>query len=216
MPNRTRTLAVLIDAENVASHHVPDICDAVTEHGTPVLYRAYGAFGRPHMGVWNAFLAEHPEIEKYDSGAGGKNRADIALAYDAGRLVITLKPGGLCLVSSDSDFTPLVSDARGIGLAVFAFGRRCTPLAFRDACTRFYLIEDLRREEESIVGRAIGGSAEDWTNLAVVGFRLCEAVPAYSPGDYDGANLGEFIKQCDGFEVRRRGTTMEVRRRPDH
>ena len=39
--------------------------------------------------------------------------------------------------------------------------------------------------------------------------------PAYSPRNYDGANLGEFIEQCDGFEVRRRGTVMEVRRRPD-
>ncbi|MDO5291097.1 MAG: OST-HTH/LOTUS domain-containing protein, partial [Pseudomonadota bacterium] len=50
---------------------------------------------------------------------------------------------GFCLVSSDSDFTPLASRIRASGLVVYGFGRETTPEAFRQACDRFFYVENL-------------------------------------------------------------------------
>jgi hypothetical protein len=49
--------------------------------------------------------------------SAGKNSTDIALAVDAIDLVIAERPDVVVLVSSDSDFAPLVSAAARKGLS---------------------------------------------------------------------------------------------------
>lgn len=53
-----------------------------------------------------------------------------------------------CIVSSDSDFTPLASRIRENGLSVYGFGKKSTPEAFRKACDKFIFIENLISENE--------------------------------------------------------------------
>jgi hypothetical protein len=73
----------------------------------------------------------------------GKNASDIALVIDAMDLMYKGAVDGFCLVSSDSDFTRLAQRLREDGLAVYGFGERRTPEAFRIACTRFIYFENL-------------------------------------------------------------------------
>ena len=47
------------------------------------------------------------------------------------------------LVSSDSDFTPLVMRLRAEGLPVIGFGRKQTPAPFTRACSDFLFLEQL-------------------------------------------------------------------------
>lgn len=72
----------------------------------------------------------------------GKNATDMALVIDAMDLLYTKKLHTFCLVSSDSDFTPLIQRLRADGKEVFGFGEQKTPEPFIAACTRFIYLEE--------------------------------------------------------------------------
>ena len=48
---------------------------------------------------------------------------------------------GFCIVSSDSDFTRLVSRLRESGKMVIGMGENKTPEPFRKACDKFTILE---------------------------------------------------------------------------
>ena len=80
------------------------------------------------------------------------------LIIDAMDLLYAGALDGFCIVSSDSDFTPLASRIRENGLSVYGFGKKKTPEAFKKACDKFIYIENLisdsdlkNNEEEDIV-----------------------------------------------------------------
>lgn len=58
---------------------------------------------------------------------------------------------GFCIVSSDSDFTPLASRIRESGLLVYGFGKKSTVKSFVNACDKFIYVENLLPEPESKV-----------------------------------------------------------------
>jgi hypothetical protein len=59
-------------------------------------------------------------------------------------LMYTGRFDGMCLVSSDSDFTRLAQRLREGGLIVYGFGEKKTPDAFVQACDKFIYTEVLR------------------------------------------------------------------------
>ena len=79
----------------------------------------------------------------------GKDATDMGLIIDAMDLLYSGNFSGFCLVSSDSDFTPLASRIRASGLVVYGFGREKTPEAFRQACDRFFYVENLGAVEKA-------------------------------------------------------------------
>jgi hypothetical protein len=78
----------------------------------------------------------------------GKNATDSSLIIDAMDLMYTGRFDGMCLVSSDSDFTKLAQRLREEGLTVYGFGERKTPDAFVQACDKFIYTEVLRPESQ--------------------------------------------------------------------
>ena len=91
-------------------------------------------------------------------GRGGTGITDMILIIDAMDLLYAGALDGFCIVSSDSDFTPLASRIRENGLSVYGFGKKKTPEAFKKACDKFIYIENLisdsdlkNNEEEDIV-----------------------------------------------------------------
>ena len=55
----------------------------------------------------------------------------------------TDRPEAFGIVSSDSDFTPLVMHLKAKGAQVFGFGAKKTPMPFVNACSRFLYLENL-------------------------------------------------------------------------
>jgi hypothetical protein len=70
------------------------------------------------------------------------------LIIDAMDLLYAGALDGFCIVSSDSDFTPLASRIRENGLSVYGFGKKSTPEAFKKACDKFVFVENLISENE--------------------------------------------------------------------
>ncbi len=155
--NRPR-LAVLVDAENIAARHADPVLKRAGELGSIAVRRVYADWSQPAVGGWREPATRHAfvAIQQFQL-ATGKNGTDCALIVDAMDLLHSGKVEGVCLVSSDCDFTRLACRLRESGLMVYGFGERKTPAAFVNACDRFTAVEDLavssRSDPQFVVGK---------------------------------------------------------------
>jgi uncharacterized LabA/DUF88 family protein len=143
-------IAMLIDADNSPAGMIDEILDELAKEGVINIRRAYGDWKSPHLKSWEAVLHEFA-IQPMQQFAytKGKNATDAAMIIDAMDLLYTKQLDGFGIVSSDSDFTPLVMRIRANGLKVFGFGEQKTPLPFVNACSKFLYLETLRRPDEA-------------------------------------------------------------------
>lgn len=142
-------LAVLIDADNIASRHVKRMLEEIARYGTPTFKRIYGDWTKPTVGAWKSVLLENAvtPIQQY-SYTTGKNATDSAMIIDAMDILYSNRVEGFCLVSSDSDFTRLATRLREAGMKVIGIGEKKTPNPFVVACDKFIYLEILEQEQE--------------------------------------------------------------------
>ncbi|HET7628007.1 MAG TPA: NYN domain-containing protein [Bacillales bacterium] len=135
-------LAVLIDADNVPYTNIKGILEEIAKYGTPTLKRIYADWTTPSVSGWKKVLLDNAivPIQQY-SYTTGKNSTDSAMIIDAMDILYSEQVDGFCILSSDSDFTRLVTRLREAGMKVFGFGERKTPKPFIAACDKFTYIE---------------------------------------------------------------------------
>ena len=142
-------LALLIDADNISPSLAGEIFKRVYSLGTPIIRRAYGmvnCFFAPTSG-WAKIQREYGVVARPQvSNVSGKNVADIALVIDAMEFLYRSPCEGICIVSSDSDFSALAAKIREGGKVVYGMGGQKTPESFRMACTRFFELSQPRKE----------------------------------------------------------------------
>jgi uncharacterized protein (TIGR00288 family) len=133
-----RRIALLIDADNASAKTIDFVLNDLAEYGECNIRRAYGNWTKAGLKPWVAELhdAAIRPMQQFDLTAH-KNASDMALAIDAVELLHSASPDAFAILSSDSDFTPLVHYLREKGRAVYGYGRRNTPAPFKSACTRF-------------------------------------------------------------------------------
>ncbi len=153
-------LAVLIDADNTTAACAQELLEEIAKYGIASVKRIYGDWSSPNLSSWRSILLKHAlaPIQQF-AYTKGKDATDMGLIIDAMDLLYSGHFDGFCLVSSDSDFTPLASRIRASGRVVYGFGREKTPEAFRQACDRFVYIENLG-EAERIKNAGSVASAE--------------------------------------------------------
>jgi uncharacterized LabA/DUF88 family protein len=145
-------LAVLIDADN--TFNVIPIIDALFEEiskfGDASIRRIYGDWTQNQLSRWKEVLPKHAiqPMQQY-ANTKGKNATDSALIIDAMDLLYTAPLDGVCIVSSDSDFTRLAIRFRESGKQVYGFGEAKTPESLRAACNQFVFIEILSQDKKT-------------------------------------------------------------------
>jgi uncharacterized LabA/DUF88 family protein len=125
----------------------------------------------------------------------------------------------ICLVSSDCDFTPLVTRALADGKFVIGFGERKTPAAFVNSCSKFlYLDEELADEKPvpsnqpniksdtkliNMLRQAIEASEDDdgWANLGTIGKHISNHA-SFDQRNYGFKKLSDLFAAIDLFEVK--------------
>lgn len=142
-------LAVLIDADNAQASVIEGLLAEVAKFGVASVKRIYGDFTATNSNSWKKVLLKHSinPIQQF-AYTTGKNATDSSLIIDAMDLMHTGRFDGMCLVSSDSDFTRLAQRLREEGLTVYGFGEQKTPDAFVQACDKFIYTEVLRPESQ--------------------------------------------------------------------
>jgi len=144
-------IALLIDADNAPANKIDAILSELAKYGVANVRRAYGNWKSPSLKAWEEALHEYAirPIQQFDYSKG-KNATDIALVIDAMDLLYTQKLDAFCIVSSDSDFTPLIMRILTNGLKVYGFGEKKTPEPFVNACSIFTYLEALELAKEEI------------------------------------------------------------------
>ena len=147
-------LAVLIDADNAQPTVIDGLLAEVAKFGIASVKRIYGDWTSSSHAQWKKSLLKY-SIQPVQQFAytTGKNATDSALIIDAMDLMYTRRFDGVCLVSSDSDFTRLAQRLREEGLMVLGFGEKKTPEAFVVACDKFIYTEVLRPTVKKVAAK---------------------------------------------------------------
>ena len=137
-------IGVLIDADNVSHQHLPTLRRFIGETAIAAA-KAYGDF-QGRLSGWRAAAQEWTELELVDqrSYTPGKNAADMRLTIDAVKLMAgPTPPTTLIFVTNDSDFTPVVEDAKRLGVRIIVMGER-THKALRSTAHHYLNLSELR------------------------------------------------------------------------
>ena len=201
-------LAVLIDADNIGASSVATIFGLISQFGNPIIRRAYGTPARfQGGGGWQLAQREYGILSKPQvSNLKGKNAADIALVIDAMECLYTLPCDGICIVSSDSDYTALAAKIRESGKSVYGLGDEKAPIAFKSACTKYMVLPKIKKEKpvvkaEPVCPRCGGPLAQRWTKSRN-GCRLCLSCGGMSSKisllrkTFEAASVAEIVKQA--------------------
>ena len=183
--------------------------------------KAYGNWKSPSLKPWEDLLNEYAiqPVQQYDL-TKGKNASDIALVIDAMDVMYTKDIDVMCFVSSDCDFTPMVTRALAEGKVVLGFGERKTPSPFVNACSKFLYLDQEPKQNGSpperskyiksdtklinLLRQAIEATEEDngWAALGPVGSHISNKT-SFDTRNYGYKNLSSLIKAIDLFELKR-------------
>ncbi|WP_336961245.1 NYN domain-containing protein [Sphingobium aquiterrae] len=226
----TANIALLIDADNASHRALDPVLTVLAELGTVNIRRAYGNWRKPALKAW-ADLSIAQAIQPYQQFdlTKGKNATDMRMTIDAMDMLYSGRVQGFGLMSSDSDFTPLVMRIRQDGLPVYGFGAANTPEGFRQACTRFIDVGALLRSEDEpvpsadrparpadkaeidealirLITDAWKASKRDGRNFASlneVGQRAANR-SSFDKRNYGAASLSELLSRMPNFTVEQR------------
>jgi hypothetical protein len=141
-------IALLIDADNVSHGFLPTLRDFVGET-TLASARAYGDF-QNRLHNWRKAAEAWPALELVEQRnyTAGKNATDMRLTIDAVKLLAGKKaPTTLVFVTNDSDFTPIVEDAKKDGVRIVVMGER-PHRSLRSAAHHYVNLTELRERLE--------------------------------------------------------------------
>ena len=220
-------IALLIDADNASPDHLDEVLLVLGELGSINIRRAYGNWAKASLKGWVELSLEHSiiPVQQLDP-TKGKSVTDMRMAIDAMDLLHGGRVDGFGIMSSDSDFLPLVQRIREDGLQVYGFGTTKTPLSFQQACSRFFDVAALAADEQEqdpleqptargrqrpidaellkVLGAAFKASKRDeegYAPLAELGQRAT-AVSSFAVRNYGFTRLSDLVKAVPNFDVK--------------
>lgn len=234
-----KRIALLIDCDNVTHNAIEGVLEELATHGTVNVRHAHGDWNSPSLSGWAEKLHPHAirPMQQF-AYTKGKNATDSAMIIDAMDLLYSGNVNAFALMTSDSDFTPLVLRILESGFPVYGFGQRKTPKPFVDSCSPFIYIENLvatadnqaeagsapakktkaRLRQDTALVRllrtAVDQAADDdgWANMGQVASHISNNNSSFSSINYGYKRVSDLIKATELFKVElRNGTAMYIR-----
>ena len=235
----TRRMALLIDCDNVRHTAIEGVLEELAKHGTVNVRHAHGDWNNPSLSGWAEKLHPHAirPMQQF-AYTKGKNATDSAMIIDAMDLLYSGNVDAFALMTSDSDFTPLVLRILESGFPVYGFGEKKTPRPFVDSCSPFIYIENLVAAGEDVSGSdatptrktksrlrqdsallrllrtAVSQAADDdgWANMGQVASYIANNNSSFSSVNYGYRRISDLIKATELFDIElRNGTAMYIR-----
>ncbi len=147
-------VALLIDYENVGLDSIQYLLDELSDVGRVTIKRAYSDWSVQRE-KRDQVLELGIEAVHHFRSTRGKNSSDIVLAIDAVDLLHGAPVDVFVIVSSDSDFVPLVSRLRSAGKTVIGSGRpgAASPTLIK-SCDRYIYLEERAASKKPAADRA--------------------------------------------------------------
>ena len=225
--NNINNIAMLVDCDNVSAKYIGSILNHLSKFGVVNIRRAYGNWKSKNLAKWEKILIEYAitPVQQFDY-TKGKNATDIAMVIDIMDLLYTKKLSAIALVTSDSDFTPIVIRTLSDGITVYGYGEDKTPASLENACSEFIFVEklystiedtqtiikpQLEKQERSLkedsklintLLKAVKMTAneEGWANIAAVGKYISQN-SSFSTINYGYQKLGHLMKATNLFDI---------------
>jgi uncharacterized LabA/DUF88 family protein len=145
----TAKLALLIDGDNVSANFMQLIMREATKYGAVAVRRLYGQFQSGRMKSWQK-LVDDFDLTTVNVAplTHGKNATDMKLVIEAMDMLHGRQLDGICIASSDGDFMPLAARIRANALAVYGFGAKKAPSAYKAAFDKFFECDTLLAAEK--------------------------------------------------------------------
>jgi len=153
-PSVERQVAVLIDFENVGLGSIQWLFDRISDIGRITIKRAYADWSAARSTREQVLQLGIEPIHLFHMTGSGKNSSDIRLVIDAIDLLYQSPIDTFVIVSSDSDFVPLVSKLRAGGKSVIGAGRQATASrALVISCDKYIYLDqgDKPRQQAPVV-----------------------------------------------------------------
>lgn len=212
-------IAVLIDYENVGPSAIQWVMDQVSDQGRVIVKRAYGEW-TTNSGQLSQLMELGVEpVQLFHITRGGKNASDMRLVIDAIELLYQSPVDTFVILSSDSDFVPLVRKLRAAGKTVVGAGRQATvSRALVTSCDRyFYLdqrgemeqprqsVQEAPRRQESLLVRAVRATMDEQGKA--LGSRVYQTIQRLDPAfDFHAlgyATLTRYLENAPEVKVTR-------------
>jgi uncharacterized protein (TIGR00288 family) len=210
--NAERLVAVLIDFENVGLNSIQWLFDQISDIGRIIVKRAYADWSSAGNKRDQLLELGIEAIQQFHSGSTSKNSSDIKLAIDAVDLMHQSPVDAFIIVSSDSDFVPLVTKLRAGGKTVIGAGREAT--ASRTlviSCDKYYFLDENRKtgvttksdkgqRTDDLLIRAVKATMDE--QGIVLGSKLHQAVQRLDPSfDFRVLGYATFAKYLEESPV---------------
>ncbi|MFC1928753.1 NYN domain-containing protein [Chloroflexota bacterium] len=213
-----KQIAVLIDLENVGLSSIQWLFDQISDIGRIIVKRAYADWSIEASKKDQLLELGIEAIPLVRSTSGGKNASDIRLAIDAVDLQFTSPVDTFVIISSDSDFVPLVSKLRSAGKTVFGAGEenKAPKTLVKSYDRYFYLDQDREvhkierekstvrmKEAQDLIRRAVEASIDE--HGRVVGSKLHQTIlrldPSFDYKLYGYSTFRKFIEASPGLKL---------------
>lgn len=235
-----KRIALLIDCDNVSHNSIEGVLEELAKYGMVNVRHAHGDWNNPSLSGWKNRLHPHAirPMQQF-AYTKGKNATDAAMIIDAMDLLYSKNVDAFALMTSDSDFTPLVLRILESGLPVYGFGEKKTPQPFVDACSPFIYTENLVVEEQeektsvrqklvrkekivlrqdTILVRLLRTAVEQtsgddgWSHMSHVSNYISNN-SSFSAINYGYKKIGDLIRVSELFDVemRNNGSAMYIR-----
>ena len=213
-PITERQLAVLIDFENTGLNSIQWLFDQVSDIGRIIVKKAYADWSVEANKRDQLLELGIEPVHLFRSSGGGKNSSDIRLAIDAIELLYLSPVDTFIIVSSDSDFVPLVSKLRSAGKTVIGAGREAiVSRTLVRSCDRYFYLEQgdkvpwaepspqeeqHKEQVDHLLMRAVRAAIDEQGR--VVGSKLGLTLQRLDPSfDYRILGYSTFIKFIEAF-----------------
>jgi len=238
-PSDTKHIALLIDCDNVSHTAIEGVLEELAKYGVVNVRHAHGDWKSSSLTGWSEKLHPHAirPMQQF-AYTKGKNATDSAMIIDAMDLLYSGSVNAFALMTSDSDFTPLVLRILESGFPVYGFGEKKTPRPFVDACSPFIYIENLVDDAEGdddkpaaprkrskaklrqdshlvrLLRTAVDQTADDdgWANMGQVASYIANNSSSFSSINYGYRRVSDLIRATELFEIElRKGSAMYLR-----
>ncbi|HOQ63271.1 MAG TPA: NYN domain-containing protein [Clostridia bacterium] len=165
----TSRFAVFVDLENAGgkAETLNSILEKVKIRGDILIGKVYGYTekfgGLKELLLSNTFTV----VPSLRHGVAQKNNADILLVLDAMEIAYT-NPliDSFCIVSGDSDYTPLVGKLKSMGKFVLGISRsEVASTIFINACNEFQFLESVSPRRQPQKAKKVDNAAGDDSDL---------------------------------------------------
>ncbi|MGB0834423.1 MAG: NYN domain-containing protein [Psychrobium sp.] len=216
-------IALFIDADNAPASKINFLLSELNKLGVVNIRRAYGNWKRPQLKPWEDCLFEHAiqPIHQFDL-IKGKNATDIAMVVDIMDALYTQEIDIVCIMSSDSDFTPLALRLSAAGKIVIGAGCALTAKSFVSCCSAFFYVDSKQAEmlEQPVIAPSYQSLEIDsrlisllvqsvnvaqigeWAAMSDVGVQMRLRQQNFQSKHYHGMTLGQLLEHIGLFEFK--------------